>query len=313
MAASMWARKYTASGADVTLALGTDLDDSSVGPTPYVGLGGKLIHVDVDPSVFNRNVPTALGVHADLGHFVNDLYEVVLRSELRNPHGTALMAEVRSTSAYDEPDFESELSEPIAPQRAVADLQRAVSGDTRFITDIGEHMLFALHYLTADDPEAFHIQLNLGSMGSGIAGAIGLALGDESRPVVCICGDGGMQMAGMEILTAIKERLPIVYAVFNDGRYNMVHHGMKQIFSQAQQYDTPPVDFESWALAMGVAAATITRSGQIDAELLKRLRSKGGPVLLDIRIDAEQRIRGGGRVEALQHMSMLAQAAGEEL
>ena len=69
-------------------------------------------------------------------------------------------------------------------------------------TDIGEHMLFSLHDLTAHAPDTFQIQLNLGSMGSGIAGAIGLALADRSRPVVCICGDGGMQMLGMEALVA---------------------------------------------------------------------------------------------------------------
>ncbi len=312
MAASLWARRYTSEGVDVALVLGSDLDDSSMGPTPYVGFGGRLIHVDLDPAVFNRNAPTALAVHADLGHFANDLYDTLLRSELRNPRGTALMAEVRAKSPFEEPEFEHEVADPISPQRAIADLQRAAGEETRFITDIGEHMLFALHYLTADGPDGFQIQLNLGSMGSGIAGAVGLALGDPARPVVCVCGDGGMQMAGMEILTAVKERLPIVYAVFNDARYNMVHHGMKQIFSQAQQYDTAPVDFEAWARSMGIPSATITRSGQLDAELLNSLRSQGGPVLLDIRIDKEQRIRGGGRVEALQHMSMLAQAASEE-
>jgi hypothetical protein len=72
-------------------------------------------------------------------------------------------------------------------------------------------MLFALHYLTAHAPDTFYVQLNLGSMGSGIAGAIGLALADRSRPVVCIAGDGGMQMAGMEALVAVREKLPILF------------------------------------------------------------------------------------------------------
>lgn len=311
MAASRWARSYTQAGVDVTVALGTDLDDTSMGPTPYVGVGGRLVHVDLDPSVFNRNVPTALGVQADVGHFAKDLYEVVVRLGLGNDQGRRSLHEVRAQSAFDVPDFASAASDPIAPHRAVADLQVAAGRGARFITDIGEHMLFALHYLTADGPDDFHIQLNLGSMGSGIAGATGLALADPSRRVVCICGDGGMQMSGMEILTSLRERLPVVYAVFNDARYNMVHHGMKQIFGEAQPYDTEPVDFEAWARSMRVPAATITRPGQISAELLDSLQQHGGPALLDIRIDREVRIRGGGRVEALQHMSMLARAASE--
>jgi acetolactate synthase I/II/III large subunit len=311
MAASLWARRYTAEPIDVALALGTDLDDSSMGPTPYLGADGALIHVDIDPNVFRRNLPTALPVIADLGDFAQKLYDMVLAHGLHHPDGKNLMRAVRSAPAFDAPGYATDDGFPIAPHRAIADLEHAAGPNARFISDIGEHMLFALHYLTARDPEAFHIQLNLGSMGSGIAGAIGLAVADRSRRVVCICGDGGMQMSGMELLVAQRERLPIVYAVFNDGRYNMVHHGMKQIFGSANAWDSPPVDFRAWAGSFGVPSAIIDSPGQIDAVLIDRLLDHGGPGVLDIRIDRELRIRGGGRVEALQHMSMLQSGAGE--
>ncbi len=312
MAASLWARRYTSEPVDVALVLGTDLDDTSMGPTPYVGVGGRLIHVDINSAVFNRNVPTALGINADVGHFAKDLYEVVVRAGGRNGHARQLIQEVRAESPFDVAGFRQEDCDPITPHRAIADLELAAGKSARFITDIGEHMLFALHYLTAEGPDEFQIQLNLGSMGSGIAGATGLALADPSRRVVCICGDGGMQMAGMEVLTSLKERLPVVYAVFNDSRYNMVHHGMKQIFGDADPYDTLPVDFAAWARSMNIPSAIITQSGQITRGLLDDLQMEGGPTILDIRIDKDVRIRGGGRVEALQHMSMLASAAGEE-
>jgi acetolactate synthase-1/2/3 large subunit len=221
------------------------------------------------------------------------------------------MRTVRAASPFDVPGYAVDDGYPIAPHRAIADLEQAAGPDARFISDIGEHMLFALHYLTARTPSAFHIQLNLGSMGSGIAGAIGLAVADPTRRVVCICGDGGMQMSGMELLVALRDRLPIVYAVFNDGRYNMVHHGMKQIFGGAAAWETPMVDFAAWAGSFGVPSARIDAPGDINAARLDRLTAHGGPALLDIRIDRDLRIRGGGRVEALQHMSMLQSGAGE--
>jgi acetolactate synthase-1/2/3 large subunit len=292
---------------DVTLALGTDLDDSSVGPTPYVAETGRLIHVDLDAAVFNRNAPTALGVVGDVGDFARQL-EVFATRGLKNPKGAALCREAKARPAHDVEDFENDLSEPIAPHRVISELEKGALPGTRFVTDIGEHMLFALHYLTAQSPDDFHIQLNLGSMGSGIAGASGLALADPERPVVCICGDGGMQMAGMEVLIALKEGLPIVYAVFNDARYNMVFHGMKQIFGESEAYDTPLVDFEGWASSLGLPAATVRSPGQIPSLLGKFQRTRK-PALLDIRVDRDVRIRGGGRVEALQHMSMHANAA----
>jgi thiamine pyrophosphate-dependent acetolactate synthase large subunit-like protein len=146
-------------------------------------------------------------------------------------------------------------------------------------------------------------------MGSGISSAIGLALGAPHRTVVCICGDGGMQMLGMEALVAIKHRLPIVFAVFNDGRYNMVYHGYKQTFGRERAWDAPFVDFARWASAIGMPALRITKPGDITPALFGALRDRGMPALLDVRHDASIRVRGAGRVEALQHMSMPASAA----
>lgn len=303
MAASMWARRYTAEPVDVALALGTDLDDTSIGPTPYMGVGGRLVHVDRNCAVIHRNFPTALGVSADLADFANALVAEAACNGREPSWPREALADVRRESAFDVPDFRTANDPRIAPHRAIADLEAAALPGTRFVTDIGEHMLFALHYLTARGPHGFHIQLNLGSMGSGICGAVGLALAQPHVPVICIAGDGGMQMVGMEILTAKKHRLPILYAVFNDGRYNMVHHGMRQIFGEADTYDTPRIDFSMWAAAMGIPARVIRWGGEIDRALVTELASDG-PAVLDIRIDERVRVRGGGRVEALQHMSM---------
>lgn len=304
LAASMWARAYTAEGVDVALALGTDLDDCSVGPTRYVAEGGKLIHVDLNAAVFGRNLPTELGVVADLATFAEDMYETALREGRRHPTANQTLRELRRSPAYEKPDFETDSSPLITPQRAIADLQAAAGPEAAFVTDIGEHMLSALHYFTAAGPDAFTIHLGLGSMGSGISGAIGLSLARPERPVICVCGDGGMQMAGMEALVALKYRLPIVYAVFNDARYNMVYHGYRQVFGREAQWDTPWTDFARWARSMGLAGLRINHPGEIDEAMLRRVRETNLPLVLDIRIDREMRVAGGGRNEALQHMSM---------
>lgn len=308
MAASMWARRYTASPVDVCVALGTDLDDTSMGPTRYVGDRGTLVHVDLDARVFGRNVPTALGINADLGLFASALGNELASRGLANSRARLALRDARSVSPFDVPEPGTDDELPVRPHRLLADLETAVGSRARFITDIGEHMLFALHYLTARAPDTFHIQLNLGSMGSGVAGAIGLALADRSRPVACIAGDGCMQMSGMEALVAIRERLPILFVVFNDSRYNMVHHGMRQIFGAASAYSSPPIDFAAWAGALGMPAEVIAAPGELTGALVDSLFAWGGPALIDARIDPRERIRGGGRVEALQQMSLLSQS-----
>lgn len=121
LAASMWAREYTSQGVDVALALGTDLDDCSVGPTRYVAEGGKLIHVDLNSAVFGRNLPTELGVVADLAAFAEDLYETALLRGFRHPTSSQTLRELRQGPAFERPDFESDASPLITPQRAIAD------------------------------------------------------------------------------------------------------------------------------------------------------------------------------------------------
>lgn len=310
LAASYWARRYTMLGVDVALVLGTDLDDCSVGPTPYVSAGGRLVHVDTDPSVFHRNLPTDIGVTADVGAFVEAMSDLVAEQGHRNGRGTALVRDVRSAgSPFEHAGFEGDDAPTLRPDRAIADLARAAGPGARFVTDIGEHMLFALHYLTAGGPDAFTIQLGLGSMGSGICSAIGLALGDPSRRVVCVCGDGGMQMAGMEALVAVRERLPVVFAVFNDARYNMVHHGFRTTFGREADWETPWVDFALWARSMGIPGLRVNHPGELTAARIDRLTADGGPLVLDMRIDRDVRLKGAGRVESLQQMSVAVAGA----
>jgi len=282
--------------------LGSDLDDSTIGPTPYVGAGGRLIHVDRDSEVFGRNLPVALPVVADVEAFADALSDATTGV---HPRGALLAAHARRKAPFDIGDpWAATVTTPIAPHRAIVELQRAAGEQARFVSDVGEHMLFALHYLTVREPDAFSLSLSFGSMGSGIAGAVGIALADPSRPVVCVCGDGGMEMNGMEIVTAADLGLPIVYAVFNDARYNMVHHGMRQLFETEQDWETRWVDFAAWAQSFGVPARVVRSAGEIDTALEALRGETQGPVLLDIRIDRDVRIRGAGRVEALQRMSV---------
>lgn len=304
LAASPWARRYTSEGVDACLVLGTDLDDASIGPTRYVADGGRLVHVDLDPRVFHRNLPTSLAVVADIEVFADAARVHWIENGMRHRHIGPEVRELKAkTGPFSPIAHDPDPSRPIPPHRAVLDLVSAMP-DAMFCSDIGEHMLFALHFVTAKGPDAFHIQLSLGSMGSGIATAIGLAIGAPERDVVCIAGDGCMQMMGSEVLVAVQERLPIVFAVFNDARYNMVHHGMKQLYGRTRQWSAgPTIDFVKWGEAMGLTARRIDHAGELTASSLASLRANGGPVLLDIRIDRDIRLAGAGRVESLQQMS----------
>lgn len=303
LGASMWARQYTSDGVDVALVLGTDLDDCSIGPTEYIQPNGELIHVDLDSTVFNRNLSTKIGIIGDIGSIAKRIVETAKDWGFFHPYTNELIEKIKESSAFGVEDFRSDESSKITPHRAIADIEAVFGRQARYVTDIGEHMLFALHFLTAQSPDDFTIHLGLGSMGSGIGSSIGLALGDKTRGVVCICGDGGMQMSGMEALVAIRENLPIVFTVFNDNRYNMVYHGHKFVFGKKHAWDTHPIDFVKWANSIGMKATRIDSPGQITSDLIMNLSNGNQPILLDIHIDGDVKFQGGGRNESLQHMS----------
>lgn len=319
MAASMWARRYTETPPDVCVVLGSDLDDTAVGTTKYVSEKTLLIHVDIDPSVFSRNFATYIALQQDIGEFCRDISHAMMCITVPKRVNRQLDY-AKNVSPFDQPEPHKVASSSpalIRPDALMRDLAAEMKKNekARVYTDIGEHMLFALHYLTSrgmvstgDTPD-FNIQLELGSMGSGICGAIGHALAHPEHHVICVTGDGCMQMYGSEVMTAHRERLNVTFIVFNDGRYNMVHHGMKQLFGEAEQYSQGSTDFAMWAASQGIHAAHIDGVGDLKAILqsFRVMRRKNPrPCVINVDVDPEVRIRGGGRVEALQQMSMSA-------
>jgi acetolactate synthase-1/2/3 large subunit len=295
--ASQWAREYVTTTPDVVIALGTDLDDCAIGTTELIGPDTKLIHIDTNPRVFNRKYKTELPITCDIKKFCQQW----LTSDYQNPT-THSLSHIKQKSAFDVPNFDKDISYPIAPHRVLADLQASSPNDVRFVTDIGEHMIFCLHYLTISGDRKFSIDLGLGSMGSGICQAIGMCLGDR-QPTICVCGDGCFQMHGMEILTAIKYNLPIIFVIFNDARYNMVTHGFNYSFGiKVNPGQTNYIDFIKMAEALGIKGAKITEAGQINPQMMEILLNNNGPAILDVRINKEIRIKGAGRNEVLKHM-----------
>lgn len=296
LAASKWIRKYIEDKPDVVLVLGTDLDDCAVGITEFIGEKTQVIHVDLNPNVFNRKYKTTLGIVADIKDFAD-----LMLSQKSKPFRHDLIKDIKKENPFDVDMFYMDGSVPITPHRALGDLENNSPYGARFVTDIGEHMLFCLHYLTIGSND-FSIDLGLGSMGSGICQSIGMCLADK-KPTIVVCGDGGMQMHGMEILTAIRHNLPMVFAVFNDARYNMVYHGFKFSFGREEHLgQTDYIDFVKFAESLGIEGYLIEKPGQITNQLIHNAFQSKRPVILDIRIDKSVRIAGAGRVEVLKTM-----------
>jgi acetolactate synthase-1/2/3 large subunit len=180
-------------------------------------------------------------------------------------------------------------------------LQEEVPKDTVYTADIGEHLLFALHYLQPSLADQFITSISLGSMGSGIGAAVGAKLAAPERPVISISGDFGFQMYGMELATCVQEHLGVVFLIMNDQRMRMVEAGGDRIYGRFVPLSGPPLDFAALARAhgaLGFAVHTV-------AELRTALRSltPNKPAVIDVRIDPCSAFPVNARVQEMSNFA----------
>jgi acetolactate synthase I/II/III large subunit len=198
---------------------------------------------------------------------------------------------------------------PIKPQRLMRELGQIFPPNTCFLADNGNSVAWAIHYLHPSDRRlagqrpwhagTFHVSLEFASMGWAIGAAVGTALSFLGNPVVCITGDGSLLMSGQEITVAVQEKLPVIFVILNDAALGMVKHGQRLAGAELIGFEFPEIDYCAYAKAMG-AAGYIIRSPQDLLDLdVGGICKRGGPTLLDVRIDREEVPPIRSRIRAL--------------
>jgi acetolactate synthase-1/2/3 large subunit len=285
---------YVMSRPDVVCIVGSRLGDL---PTdgwalPLAGTEAT-IQIDRDRLLIGRNYPVTLGIVADAAAALRETLERIPADFSRPARGTGI-------ERYRPEDATSD-SVPLKPARVLSAMQAAFP-DAFWFADQGEHCAFALHYLAIDHPERFRSLLGWASMGSGFGSAIGFQHARPDERVVCICGDGGFMMHAGEILTCVEHGIDLVLVVFNDGRFNMVHHGLEAVFGRRPDGLPSAIsDVAGVARALGAHGVTIETPDDLCADDLRRLAELGGPLVLDVRIDPEVALSVGSRTASLRH------------
>jgi len=187
---------------------------------------------------------------------------------------------------------------PIKPQRLMRELSKLFPPHTKYLADTGSSFAWATHYLHPFDRRIegkrdaqgglFRACLEFASMGWAIGSAVGTALAEIGRPVVCITGDGSVLMSGQEITVAVQEELPVIYVVLNDSGYGMVKHGQQLTGAEQIGTDLPKINFASMAKAMGADGYVIYSPQDLQNLDVTKIWKKKGPTLLDVRIDKKE-------------------------
>lgn len=199
---------------------------------------------------------------------------------------------------------------PIKPQRLMYDLARLFPPTTRFLADIGNSLLWVIHYLHPFDRRvagfrphvAGNIRVGMGfmSMGWGVGAAIGTAMAGPGNPVVCITGDGALLMGGQELNTAVQEKLPIIFVILNDTAFGMVKHGQQLARAESIGIDLSPVDFVSYAQSMGAHAQRIDSPAEMAMLDISAICKRTGPTVFDVHIDKNEKPPLKHRIKTLK-------------
>lgn len=315
---------------DRVVAVGTAFSEwESAGWDQHALLNQRLIHVDDDRENFSRTPMARMHVSGDLRIIFTRLSELWIRSSelLASPPDAPAHSQSVEAGRYPPPGIvlDSEPlsrddSTPIKPQRLMRELSLRFPYDTRFFADSTNALLWSLHYLHPRERRRvmrgragnlFRTGVGFASMGWAIGAAVGAALGDRTRPAVCLTGDGSFLMSGQEITVAVAERLAVIFVILHDNALGTVKHGQRMAGAERVAYQLPNVDFRSLAEAMGAQAFVIESPGDFDALDIDAMCRRDGPTLLDVLIDPEEPPPLATRVRVLAANSGFSGFGGE--
>lgn len=289
--------EYLADPPDVTCIVGSRLGDLATNGW-RLKLAGTVatVQVDREPWLIGRNVPVTLGIVGDARLALSQMLSAL-------PTDVAVPRRQSTGPRSIRAELESSDSIPLKPQRVLSELTNTFP-EAVWCSDIGEHLTMALHYLRIDEADRFNVMAGLGSMGSGIGFAIGTKLARPDRTVIALCGDGSFAMHAGEILTCVENRVGVIFAVFNDGRWNMIHHGFSTVYGRVPpNMPSNVADLAAVAEGFGAIGLRVDSPGDLAPARLRRALASGRPVVLDIRIDPGESLTADGRAAAIRHFA----------
>ncbi|MEX1994361.1 MAG: thiamine pyrophosphate-binding protein [Steroidobacteraceae bacterium] len=278
---------------DCLLAVGTRFAEIPTGSYGYEP-PARLIHVDINPRVFNANYPAAVALEGDARAVLSALAAALGPV----PAGPARAARVAQQIATDKADYRNEWlahdsKGRVNPQRFFDALRGRLPDDGIVVADDGNHTFLAAELMPIHAPRAFFSPSDFNSMGYCIPAVIGAKLARPDRTVVGIVGDGAVRMTGLEMATAVAQQAGVAWFVFNDGELAQIAQAQETPYNRKTCTVLPELDLEGLARANRVGFRLMRDDGDIERVIGDALAcaDRGEPVLVDVRIDYTKRTR----------------------
>src|SRR3954447_13081127 len=213
---------YAMDEADLIVAVGARFDDRITGKLSEFAPRAKFIHIDVDPAEISKNVPAHIPIVGDAKHILAKLVTEYRAQEAERTRLDEWWQRIDGWRERHPLGYEDSTDAEIRPQRMVQALYEATGGDAIVTSDVGQHQMWAAQYWHFDRPRRWINSGGLGTMGFGLPAAMGAKVGCPDETVVCIAGDGSVQMNMQELATCAQDGIAIKVFIMNNGYLGMV-------------------------------------------------------------------------------------------
>jgi acetolactate synthase-1/2/3 large subunit len=283
------AANYAMDEADLIVAIGARFDDRITGKLSEFAPRAKFVHIDVDPAEISKNVPAHIPIVGDAKNIVPRL-----TAEYRALGADPSRLEdwwdrIHAWQKQYPLAYEDSSDAEIKPQYMVEALYEATGGDAIVTSDVGQHQMWAAQYFHFARPRRWINSGGLGTMGFGLPAAMGAKVGCPDETVVCIAGDGSVQMNMQEMATCVEGNIPIKVFIMNNGYLGMVRQWQELFwdgrYSHVEMGQSP--DYVKLAEAYGATGLRFEDKHTLVDDMRQALNTEG-PVLVDVRVTKEE-------------------------
>jgi acetolactate synthase-1/2/3 large subunit len=283
------AANYAMDEADLICAVGARFDDRITGKLSEFAPRAKFIHIDIDPAEISKNVPAHIPI---VGDAKNILAKLLIEYRALEADSSRLEEWWSRINAWQEKHplrYDDSADGEIKPQRMVEALFEATGGDAIVCSDVGQHQMWTAQYFHFNAPRRWINSGGLGTMGFGLPAAMGAQVGRPEDTVVCISGDGSIQMNIQELATCSENGIPVKVFIMNNGYLGMVRQWQELFwdkrYSHVDMGQFP--DFVRLADAYGATGIRLEDKNTL-VDGMKEALATPGPVVVDVRVTREE-------------------------
>lgn len=281
---------------DVLLAVGARFDDRVTNTVSKFCPYAKIIHIDIDPTSISKNVAVDVPIVGPVSSVLSEMLVVIQnRSEPPSEAQAAALADwwsqIEGWRAQNCLTYESDTT-IIKPQQAVQAVYEMTDGKAYVSSDVGQHQMFAALYYPFDYPRQWINSGGLGTMGFGLPAAMGVQVAYPDAQVVCITGEGSIQMNIQELSTCSQYELPVKIINLNNRALGMVRQWQDMQYEgrHSHSYMDSIPDFKGLVEAYGHVGISIKTPGELRAGLEEAFAQKDRLVFVDIEVDPNEHV-----------------------